>query len=300
MAIFGNLLSYTNRALAGNQGVYIWGILQPTREEIIEIERIVSNDYKEGLCGHENYLDRFQNITDLESTQRPFLPLNVGETEGRIADRIHKHYSKEAFHKTVLFNLAIGIPALYLGIENFNLHWICKSKKVRLRIDYPFLSIKVNTMGLRSLLFFSYPDFCCQLIPKTILPPLFNGRIVGLGRKRNVTQQEVITNIPMLNASVAHDTLVKEIIVSRIILKKYFRFTYCTIPIIGDLKKYEAATKFALEKMGGYTIAHCYDYITYVALSKGSYPLADVIDFDTNLAGVIYNPLRISPIQIPV
>ena len=55
-----------------------------------------------------------------------------------------------------------------------------------------------------------------------------------------------------------------------------------------------------VEKNGDYTIAHHHDkHDTYIDLTAATYPLADVIDFDTNFAGVIYNPLSISPLQIP-
>jgi hypothetical protein len=301
--IFNRLLNYATRGTANFPGIYIWGIMQPTQSEIEALYQRVRVDFESGECLKKNYLDRFHNLEDKKLRKRKFLPLNVGETsEDTIEKRIFDHYSGsksgigEAFKFTVLFDLSILPTIMYAGIQSFNINWLRKfNRKTRAVLNYPFLYNNVNiVLGYRTLLFFSHPTFIRYLFPGLILPPNWLN-------PKNQSQIRVITDLLPLNpANTQLKELIIQMIVSRIILKQYFRFTYARTPKDKFTKEYEAATKYALEKMGLFTIATAHDSRTFMILLAGYLPLGDTIDFDTHLRNVIFNPNNIKPLICPV
>ncbi len=274
-------------------GIYVWGILEPTHDEISKIV----NDVSEILKNDGNTIDIKKLLNnEVKDEGRRFLPLNVGEGNN-ISGRINKHFSNEAFSKAVLFNFTLRIAEFYNGIEGYNYNWLMKPGKTRANVYYPQLQYNVNErFGINSLLFFANPTFLLQVFPTIVLP---SGTYIT---KVNVTQDEIIKSVLPINlgnpAIVNH---VHKMIISRIILKKYFRFTYALIPA-ANLKEFEAATKIALERMGLYTLAHVHGkgITTYKKLRLGEAPMNDVIDFHTYLFGQIYNPLNLPLLNFKV
>ena len=151
------------------------------------------------------------------------------------------------------------------------------------------------------LLFFSNPDYFNQIFPGIILPPLFLSQ-------KNVSQACVMLSLS--NSFPGVIAYKRNLLVSQIILKRYFRFSFIsigvpvTIPNITNkiTNKYEAAVKYALYTLGLHTMAHVHQdggvYRTLMT-DPGRRPLTDTIDFNTNLNGVLCNPSSL-PLTIVV
>jgi hypothetical protein len=283
------ILNFRNHTVASSPGVYIWGFALPKQEQINELTASLENMSIDQVVNF--------NINDVENTavadDEIFCPLNVGMSDALISDRICDHYTRESFDKTVMFDLRLNPPCIYAGVKAYNQHWILMGDARSMATLHELVNLNVNP-NASSLLFFSNPRFYSQVFPDIHLPADFLVR-------KNVSQNQVMTTLPNVLSNVAE--LKRKLLFSRIILKRYFRFTYVPIePTLFDLNNYEAAIKWSLEQMDLYTIAHLHGNgrKVYGNLRIGQIPLNDTIDFDTNLLGKIYNPRSLSTLDFNI
>lgn len=295
--IFYPLQSFSDNIDANFPGIYIWGIMQPTQYEINSIYERVQADFETGDCFNGKYLNLFSSLSDKILFDRKFLPLFVGETKkGYITNSINLYNKRMAHAMPVWFDLSLPPTIMYNGIQNYNINWLRKNYSVRLSMHFRNLNKYVNKVpGYFSMIFHNSPYFISEIIPDIKLPEPENW--IHL---QNVNINDLIMKLVPLNKHSQYlNELMIKLLVSQVILKRYFKFTCINAPVNINLYDLKAATKFTLEKMGIFTISEAHS-IAYRQLLAGIFPLNKTIDFDTHLRNVIFNPNNVNPLIFPV